>query len=99
MLGRIDGWAPLAAGLLLAAVLAPTTALAHGEEGDHVASFQDHLDDYEADVEKLASRLDKLVERYRRDGAVPAREVPRLVASGPDWSLSPALNEVVVQGP
>ncbi|MFB6259930.1 MAG: hypothetical protein ABEK42_04390 [Thiohalorhabdaceae bacterium] len=74
MLGRIDGWAPLAAGLLLAAVLAPTTALAHGEEGDHVASFQDHLDDYEADVEKLASRLDKLVERYRREGGANVAE-------------------------
>ena len=27
------------------------------------------------------------------------REVPRLVARGPDWELEPAINEVVIQGP
>jgi NAD+ kinase len=35
----------------------------------------------------------------RRTGTVPARERPRIVASGSDWRLPPAVNEVVVQGP
>jgi NAD+ kinase len=39
------------------------------------------------------------VDSYRDDGRVPARELDRLVARGPDWTLPPALNEVVVQGP
>jgi len=40
------------------------------------------------------------VERFRETGHVRAREVPRLRAEGgQEWSLTPALNEVVVQGP
>jgi NAD+ kinase len=38
------------------------------------------------------------VEQYRETGRVPARELSRLAVSGPDWTLPPALNEVVVQG-
>lgn len=38
------------------------------------------------------------VERYRETGAVRCREVPRVCASGDDWSLPPALNEVAVMG-
>lgn len=33
------------------------------------------------------------------DGTVKIREVPRLTATGEDWTLSPALNEVVIMGP
>lgn len=40
------------------------------------------------------------VERYQEHGTVRHREVPRVKATGErDWSLTPALNEVVVQGP
>jgi len=39
------------------------------------------------------------VERYLETGAVRSRDVPRIEASGADWVLTPALNEVVVQGP
>lgn len=40
------------------------------------------------------------VERFRETGHVRAREVPRVQAEGgQEWSLTPALNEVVVQGP
>ncbi len=40
------------------------------------------------------------LERFRETGAVRAREVPRVQAEGgQEWSLTPALNEVVVQGP
>ena len=33
------------------------------------------------------------------DGETETREMPRVQASGEDWTLPPALNEVVVQGP
>ena len=40
------------------------------------------------------------VDRYRRTGEIPAREVPRLQAAGDgDWEIHPAVNEIVVQGP
>ncbi len=39
------------------------------------------------------------VRRFREDGAVRSTPVPRVVASGDGWTLSPALNEVVVHGP
>jgi NAD+ kinase len=38
------------------------------------------------------------VRRFREDGAVRSTPVPRVVASGDGWTLSPALNEVVVHG-
>jgi NAD+ kinase len=40
-----------------------------------------------------------LVERATRAGDVPTRGRPRIVATGSDWRLPPAVNEVVVQGP
>ncbi|NHN41291.1 NAD(+)/NADH kinase [Halorubellus sp. JP-L1] len=39
------------------------------------------------------------VDRYRKTGAVRSRALPRLAATGDDWSLAPAMNEIVVQGP
>ncbi|WP_436923714.1 NAD(+)/NADH kinase [Halosimplex amylolyticum] len=39
------------------------------------------------------------VEEYQERGAVETRDMPRVEASGEGWSLPPALNEVVVQGP
>jgi len=38
------------------------------------------------------------VEHIQKTGSARTRAMPRLRASGEDWSLSPALNEVVVQG-
>lgn len=38
------------------------------------------------------------VERIRDQGQPRVREIPRLVAETDDWTLPPALNEVVVQG-
>jgi len=38
------------------------------------------------------------VEHIQKTGSARTRVVPRLRASGDDWALSPALNEVVVQG-
>ncbi|KYH25995.1 NAD kinase [Halalkalicoccus paucihalophilus] len=35
----------------------------------------------------------------RRTGTVRSRPVPRIEARGEDWSLMPAVNEIVVQGP
>lgn len=48
---------------------------------------------------EATDRVIEEVERIRDAGAPRSREVPRLVASGEGWSLPPALNEVVVQGP
>lgn len=39
------------------------------------------------------------IEYARRVGTVRSRPVPRLKAQGDEWTLSPALNEVVIQGP
>jgi NAD+ kinase len=39
------------------------------------------------------------VEQYQAHGAIETRDMPRVEASGDGWSLPPALNEVVVQGP
>ncbi|MBS3760519.1 NAD(+)/NADH kinase [Halodesulfurarchaeum sp.] len=36
--------------------------------------------------------------QYRETGTISHREVPRVRLSGSDWGLSPALNEVLVQG-
>jgi NAD+ kinase len=38
------------------------------------------------------------VERFRTDGRVPTRTMPRLGVRGDGWSLPPAINEVVIQG-
>jgi uncharacterized protein with von Willebrand factor type A (vWA) domain len=47
-------------------LLVPALALGHGEAGDHVQEFQAHIDDYQADVAKLAGKLDALAERHAR---------------------------------
>jgi NAD+ kinase len=39
------------------------------------------------------------VRRFQETGAVRSRDLQRLAASGDDWSLDPAVNEIVVQGP
>ncbi len=40
-----------------------------------------------------------VVEQMQVDGEPRTRRMPRLTASSADWTLPPALNEVVVQGP
>ncbi|QSG04056.1 NAD(+)/NADH kinase [Natranaeroarchaeum sulfidigenes] len=39
------------------------------------------------------------VERLRDSGQVQARDLPRLQATNDEWSLEPAINEIVFQGP
>ncbi|MBO4249113.1 NAD(+)/NADH kinase [Halomicrobium sp. IBSBa] len=39
------------------------------------------------------------VRRIRETGSARTRTVPRLRATGEDWTLPPALNEIVIQGP
>ena len=68
------GPTPLAATLLLgASLLVPAGALAHGEAGEHVEEFQEHLDDYAADVRTLAESLDALARDYAAGEAGPER--------------------------
>ncbi|MFW5896029.1 MAG: NAD(+)/NADH kinase [archaeon] len=51
--------------------------------------------------EDAIDAVEREVERYRESGAVRFREVPRIEATvdGDDWSFTPALNEVTIQGP
>jgi len=48
--------------------------------------------------ETAVETVEAAVEKYRESGSIPHREVPRVELAGPDWSLTPALNEVLVQG-
>jgi NAD+ kinase len=48
--------------------------------------------------EDAVDAVSEEVQRLRENGAVRYREVPRLRAESEDWSLEPAINEVVVQG-
>ncbi|MFB6270540.1 MAG: NAD(+)/NADH kinase [Halobacterium sp.] len=49
--------------------------------------------------EDAVAAVRREVERYRETDEVRHREVPRVAASGErEWSLTPALNEVVIQG-
>ena len=49
--------------------------------------------------EEAVSAVEAEVLEYRKCGAVSTRDMPRIRASAGDWTLPPALNEVVVQGP
>lgn len=48
--------------------------------------------------EDAVAAVTREVDRFRETGSVPSRERSRLRVGGPDWTLPPALNEVVVQG-
>lgn len=50
--------------LVSLAVLLPGAAQAHGESGEHLEEFEEHLGDYEQEVEKLVGMLDGIVEDY-----------------------------------
>jgi len=52
--------------LLFAAALAigPVQAHAHGEAGEHVKRFEEHIGDYEQDVDHLISQLGAIVKGY-----------------------------------
>jgi NAD+ kinase len=49
--------------------------------------------------DEAVAAVEAEVLEYRERGAVSTRDMPRLRAEGEDWTLPPALNEVVVQGP
>ncbi|MFB6121330.1 MAG: NAD(+)/NADH kinase [Halobacteriaceae archaeon] len=49
--------------------------------------------------EDAVESVQREVERYHETGAVRCREMPRIRASGDDWTVSPALNEIAVLGP
>jgi NAD+ kinase len=50
--------------------------------------------------EDAVETVEAVVAGYRETDTIPAREVPRLRATGEgDWDLHPAINEIVVQGP
>jgi len=48
-------------------LLGPGLAHAHGEAGEDLDEFQEHLDDYQQDVNKLSSILDGIVDDYAAD--------------------------------
>lgn len=48
--------------------------------------------------ENAVETVEQEVVQFRETGTISHREVPRVQLAGPDWALSPALNEVLVQG-
>jgi NAD+ kinase len=48
--------------------------------------------------EEAVETVHSVVEEYVEHGEISTRKVPRIRARGDDWTLPPALNEVVVQG-
>jgi NAD+ kinase len=48
--------------------------------------------------ENAVETVEREVTQYRETGTISHREVPRVQLSGEGWVLSPALNEVLVQG-
>lgn len=49
--------------------------------------------------ERAVEAVEDEMDRMQSIGSPRTRPLPRLAAAGPEWTLSPALNEVVVQGP
>lgn len=48
--------------------------------------------------ENAIETIEREAAQYRETGTISHREVPRVRLSGSEWGLSPALNEVLVQG-
>ncbi|MFB6086056.1 MAG: NAD(+)/NADH kinase [Halodesulfurarchaeum sp.] len=48
--------------------------------------------------EHAVETVEREVAQFRETGSISHREVPRVKLAGPDWTLSPALNEVLIQG-
>ncbi len=65
--------------VLLGGTLLPGAVGAHGEAGEHVAEFEAHLDDYEANVETLTADLAEIVEGYRADDGVAQERIDQLI--------------------
>ncbi|MFP4129687.1 MAG: hypothetical protein ACLFSJ_02995 [Halorhodospira sp.] len=88
------GSTALVTAVLLGAALAPGVGLAHGEPGEHVEAFEEHLDDYESDVQALAERLDAIVERYRADDGGTTEQVDEFMAAWKEVKYHAAVEEV-----
>ncbi len=48
--------------------------------------------------EQAIETVEREATQFRETGSISHREVPRVRLCGPDWDLTPALNEVLVQG-
>ncbi len=88
------GSTALVAAVLLGAALVPGVSLAHGKAGEHVDAFEEHLDDYEADVQSLAERLDTVVERYRAEGQGASEQLDAFMAAWKEVKYHAAVEEV-----
>jgi hypothetical protein len=53
--------------LFACSLLAPGLAAAHGEPGEHVEEFAEHLDDYEQEITQLSSMIDQIAENHAPD--------------------------------
>jgi hypothetical protein len=53
--------------VFVCSLIAPSLAGAHGEPGEHVDEFEEHLDDYHQEVEQLGSLIERVVEEYAAD--------------------------------
>ncbi|MFA9462387.1 hypothetical protein [Thiohalorhabdus methylotrophus] len=64
MTKKTGGFPLLVGALLTGALLVPSLAFGHGEKGEHVEEFREHIDDYEAGVRKLTGQLEALAATY-----------------------------------
>lgn len=53
--------------VFVCSLVAPSLAAAHGEPGEHLEEFAEHLDDYQQEIEQLGSIIDGVVEDYAAD--------------------------------
>ncbi len=71
----------------LAALMTPAAAPAHGEAGEHVETYWQHLDTYENGV----ARLEKRLARITGDGVVTNKEVDAFVDAWEDVKVHAAI--------
>lgn len=50
--------------IILSFMAFPGAALAHGEAGEHVAEFEQHMDQYAADIQNMIAAVDRIVAGY-----------------------------------
>lgn len=90
---RTPGSPLLIAGLLAGALLLPAGAAAHGDAGEHVEEFREHMDDYAAEIRSLVDEVEAVVRDYG-DGNRAEEAVNRLVESWEEAEYHEAVEEV-----
>ena len=83
----------LTAGLLAGALLLPTGAAAHGDAGEHVEEFREHMDDYAAELRTLVDQVETVVREHADQGSAE-EAVNRLVETWEEAEYHEAVEEI-----